>query len=239
MRRLYSDFWLAIGFFTRLPTPVLHGEIDMARAMGAAPLIGAGIGLLAAAVFSGAQQIGLPVLAAALIAIGFTVALTGALHEDGLADCADGLGGRNPDAKLAIMKDSRIGSYGALALIIAIGLRASALAAAPDATAALIAAHAAARGGFAAALRYAPSARPGGLAAVVGQPELATVIIALTLGSGFLLWFGGLTATFAALATGCAVLWFAHRQIGGITGDVLGAQAVLIEIAVLLACVIP
>jgi adenosylcobinamide-GDP ribazoletransferase len=236
MKQLYTDLWLAVGFLTRLPTPTLHGQIDLARAMAAAPLVGAGIGLAAAAIFSGCQQIGLTPLIAALVTVGCTIALTGALHEDGLADCADGLGGRDIDGKLAIMKDSRIGSYGTLALIIAVGLRVAALIAVPDATAALIAAHAGARGGFAAALRYMPKAREGGLATLAGKPGLPATVIALAMAGASVMWFGDLGAIAAALLVGIAVLWLANRQIGGVTGDVLGAQAVLIEIAILLTC---
>jgi adenosylcobinamide-GDP ribazoletransferase len=236
MKQLYTDLWLAVGFLTRLPTPTLPGQIDLARALAAAPLVGAGIGLAAAAIFSGCQQIGLTPLIAALVTVGCTIALTGALHEDGLADCADGLGGRDIDGKLAIMKDSRIGSYGTLALIIAVGLRVAALIAVPDATAALIAAHAGARGGFAAALRYMPKAREGGLATLVGKPGLPATVIALATAGAIVMWFGDLSAMAAGLLIGIAVLWLAFRQIGGVTGDVLGAQAVLIEIAILLAC---
>jgi adenosylcobinamide-GDP ribazoletransferase len=237
MQRLYNDFWLAVGFFTRLPTPTLHGAIDMARALALAPLVGAGIGLAAGAIFVLSLDAGLPAFAAALIAIAATVALTGALHEDGLADCADGFGGgRDAAAKLAIMKDSRIGSYGTLALIFAIGLRCAALVALPDPLSALAAAHAAARGGFAAALRYMPSARPGGLADVVGRPEAASAAVALSFATAFALWFVGPIPLLAGAAAGGLVLWLARRQIGGVTGDVLGASAVLTEIAMLLAC---
>ncbi len=235
MGQLYTDFWIAVGFFTRLPTPTLHGAIAMSRALGFAPIVGAGIGWFAGNVVTGAQSLGLPVAAGALIAVALAILLTGALHEDGLADCADGFGGgRTIAAKLEIMKDSRIGSYGTLALIVAVGLRVAAIAALPEATSALIAAHAGARGGFAAALRYLPSARAGGLADLVGQPGATTTAISLIASGGLVVWFGGAAALAAAIGAGMTLLWLARRQIGGVTGDVLGALAVLVEIAVLL-----
>jgi len=235
MKRVYQSFWLSVGFFTRLPTPTLHGAIDMAGALAYAPVVGAGIGLFAALVFYACQEAGLPVAASALIAIAAYLALTGALHEDGLADCADGLGGRTIEAKLAIMKDSRIGSFGALALIVAIGLRVAAIIALPDPLLGLVAAQAGARGGFAASLRYCASARPGGLAAMVGKPEAATVFTALAIALALVFWAGGVIPVIAGLLVGWLTLFLANRWIGGVTGDVLGAQAVLVEIAILLA----
>lgn len=235
MKRFYNDFWLSVGFFTRLPTPTLHGAIDMARALAFAPVAGAGIGLIAGLAFLGSQQAGLPAAACALIAVAVTVVVTGALHEDGLADCADGAGGRTAEARLEIMKDSRIGSYGALALILAVGLRAAAIMALPDPLLGLVAAQAGARGGFAASLRYYESARPGGLAAMVGRPEAGTALAALAIALGTVFWAGGAIPVIAGAAVGWLTLLLAQRWIGGVTGDVLGAQAVLVETAILLA----
>jgi adenosylcobinamide-GDP ribazoletransferase len=81
-----------------------------------------------------------------------------------------------------------------------------------------------------------PKAREGGLATLVGKPGLPPTVIALAIAGAIVMWFGDLSAMAAGLLIGIAVLWLAFRQIGGVTGDVLGAQAVLIEIAILLAC---
>src|SRR5579864_6859060 len=108
-----DDLLIAAAFLTRMPIPtpaVLPGRL--AQASWAFPLVGVGVGL--------------PTLAAALIAVAGTAALTGALHEDGLADTADGFGGgATPEAKLTIMRDSRNGAYGVLALIFSVALRAA------------------------------------------------------------------------------------------------------------------
>src|SRR4051812_14340659 len=114
-----DDLIVAATFLTRVPLHAIVQPHDprasLAQALRAFPLIGALIGLAAGLVYAAAGLLGLAPLAAALVAIGASIALTGALHEDGLADCADGFGGgRERDAKLAIMRDSRIGTYGVL-----------------------------------------------------------------------------------------------------------------------------
>ncbi|HAA92177.1 MAG TPA: hypothetical protein DCE33_07005, partial [Rhodospirillaceae bacterium] len=127
-RRL-GDFLLSLGFFTRLPVPM--DEETAARPLSDAawafPVIGTIIGIVGGLI--AALAAGLPALAAGLIAIGAMACLSGALHEDGLADCADGLwSGESAEARLAIMRDSRIGAFGVIALVIFIGLKASAIA---------------------------------------------------------------------------------------------------------------
>ncbi|MFY7959980.1 MAG: adenosylcobinamide-GDP ribazoletransferase, partial [Elsteraceae bacterium] len=204
-----------MGFFTRLPTPTLHGAIDMARALAFAPVAGAGIGLIAALALLGSQDLGLPAAACALIAIAVAIIVTGALHEDGLADCADGMGGRCAKARLEIMKDSRIGSYGGMAMVLSVGLRATAIMALPDPLIGLIAAQAGARGGFAISLRYFESARPGGLAAMIGKPGAKTAFAALAISVGVVFWAGGLIPVIAGLAIGWLTLFLANRWIGG------------------------
>jgi adenosylcobinamide-GDP ribazoletransferase len=229
-RRLLDELTAAALFLTRLPLPCpavmppdLHG-----RSAGWYPLIGALIGLAGAP--------------AALLALAAQTGLTGALHEDGLADTADGFGGgRDKAAKLAIMRDSRLGSYGAMALIFSIGLRASALASLPDpvaVTAALAAAGALSRAALVALYGGLAPARTDGLGATLGRPDRGRV--ALALGLGFALAVAGLglsaiPAVLAAAVAALAVARLARRQIGGYTGDVLGAAQQAAEIAVLLA----
>ncbi len=130
MKSVLRDLGGALRFFSRLPIP--GGEGDFARSLRLAPLAGALLGLAGGLVFIAALSLRLPVAAAALLGLGFGALVTGGLHEDGLADIADGFGGGFTAArKLEIMKDSRIGAFGALALILSVGLRASALAAKP------------------------------------------------------------------------------------------------------------
>src|SRR5437016_2612899 len=146
----FAGFLAATAFFTRLPVdPRPAGLWRLADSAWAFPLVGAGIGAAAAFALLLAQLIGLASWPAALLSVLAGVALTGALHEDGLADTADGFcGGRDREEKLAILRDSRQGSYGVLAIVLSVLLRAAALVAVGDvihAGLALIAAHATSR----------------------------------------------------------------------------------------------
>src|ERR1043166_3725759 len=164
--RLINDVRVALAFYTRLPLPVssaIAGE-DLARASWAAPVVGAVVGTVGALAYGLVHAVGLEPLAAAGVALVTTLVLTGALHEDGLADTADAFGaGATPEARLAIMRDSRIGAFGACALILSLGLRWAALASITGpmrAAAALIAAHAAARAMPPLLMLLIPPARP-------------------------------------------------------------------------------
>jgi adenosylcobinamide-GDP ribazoletransferase len=247
-----EEFLAAIAFLTRLPVARWspRGEaaetttvVTLASAAWAFPLVGLVVGVIGGIVYIIALDIGLPALAAALLAILATVLVTGALHEDGLADTADGFGGgASRDDKLAIMRDSRTGAYGALALIFSVALRLTALNQIADgaqAFAALIAAHAIARGLLPVVLRALGPARNDGLGAGAGRPEqnvvVASCVIALVIA---LLAVGirvGLTASLAAAVIALAMGWLARRQIGGYTGDVLGAIEQGSEVVALLA----
>jgi adenosylcobinamide-GDP ribazoletransferase len=180
-------------------------------------------------------------LAAAALALGARALLTGGLHEDGLADLADGFGGgRDKAAKLEIMRDSRLGTYGALALVVSFVAKMAALAALPHSAvvAGLVAAHALARGALPALAAIMPGARSDGLATSAGrvEPAVATTAAMLALLIAFVcLPPGAAFMTTAAAALGAAaVAVLAKRQIGGITGDVLGAAEQVGETAVLL-----
>ncbi|MBF0335337.1 MAG: adenosylcobinamide-GDP ribazoletransferase, partial [Alphaproteobacteria bacterium] len=129
---MLGDFHHAAVFLTRLPLPHLRDPArPLAACMWAFPLVGAVLGLTAGACFAGLASL-LPPLPAALVALALLVLATGGLHEDGLADLADGFGGgRDRDHRLEIMRDSRTGSYGALAVGFSLALRAAALAALP------------------------------------------------------------------------------------------------------------
>jgi len=241
-RRLSDDLLLAVSFLTRLPVPFCPSYVEggLARAMRVFPLAGALVGLLGGAVFTAAHMV-LPPLAAALLAVLATTLLTGALHEDGLADTADGLGARGGrEKRLEVMRDSRSGAYGVLALVFTVGLRGAALAAAPSALAglgAMMAAAAFSRACVPAVMQVLPPARADGLGAGAGTPHAGIAATALVLG-GILAGAGaGLAAAPAmlvSLVVAAALTVLARRQFGGYTGDILGATQQLAEIAFIL-----
>lgn len=251
LRAWTDDLAAALRLLTRLPVPRhLPADPDWSRAGRAYPLVGLLIGSIGALAFALAGFLGLPAVLCALLALAATIAVSGALHEDGLADVADGFGGGGDrDRKLAIMRDSRIGTYGVLALLLSAGLRAAALAAlgapalgAPAlVAAALPAVHALARALLPAVMLGLPLARRDGLAAATGKPRARDVFTALGLGIGavWLLWGPGtallLFAVAAALAAGLS--WLARRQVGGYTGDLLGAVEQAVETVLLLILV--
>ena len=233
--RLFGELGAAAIFLTRLPIrfsgempPDLHG-----RALGWYPVIGALVGLLAAFVYTVATGLGLTTPLAALLALGAQICVTGALHEDGLADIADGFGGgRDRAAKLAIMRDSRLGSYGVLALLFSVALRWSALTALADPLAvatALVASGALSRAIVPAVNGWLDPARTDGLGAGFGQPPGTRIAMALVLGAA------ALPVIAVSIIAALALAWLAQAQIGGHTGDVLGASQQVVEIAVLLA----
>jgi adenosylcobinamide-GDP ribazoletransferase len=242
MNEWLDDLRTAVGFLTRLPIPRPESAMytDFARAQRVFPLVGAAIGAAIGLVCLGMRVIGVPDLAAAALALGAGALLTGALHEDGLADVADGFGGgRDPAAKLEIMRDSRLGTYGVLILMVSFVAKISALAALPDAflVQCLIAAHALARAVLPAMSNNLSYARADGLAANAGRPDAATVgfagAFALVVTLLSLPWLEALGAALAAAACAAGVAWLAQRQIGGVTGDVLGAAEQVCETAVL------
>jgi adenosylcobinamide-GDP ribazoletransferase len=208
------------------------------------PLVGAAVGVAAGAVLLFAHGLGLPPLVAAFVALAALVVLTGALHEDGLGDVADGFGGgRTPDDKLRIMRDSRVGTYGVVAIVFSLALRAAAVAALPAVlgAAAIIAAAALSRAMLPAILRWLPSVRPAGMGAEAGRPPLRAVAAAAVIGGLVaLIALGPVTALLAAALAAigaAAVALLARRQIGGHTGDVCGAAQQTAEVAALLAVV--
>jgi adenosylcobinamide-GDP ribazoletransferase len=238
-----DEFAIAAGVLTRFPIAVDASEPGAIAASGwAFPLIGAGIGALCAVVYVAADLIGLPAWVAALLAVAAGIAATGALHEDGLADTADGFGGgRDRDRKLAIMRDSAHGTYGILALVLGVGLRASALAAIGDPVfvgLALIAAHVASRAALPVSMILLQPTRADGLGAAAGRPSRTVATIAALIGAVIALaTLGPLTGALALLLTGGAVAlaaMLARRQIGGYTGDVLGFFQQIGEIVMLL-----
>lgn len=251
-RNWLTDARISLMFLSRLPVPgVSHHPAQMASAMGGFPLAGLVIGLLGGLCCTLALGLGLPPSVAAVTAVAFLALVTGGLHEDGLADVADGFGGgQTTERKLAIMKDSRIGTYGVLALAFTVLLKVTALSAILQdtpgflATLALFAGLAAwSRSLCVTLMATTPNARGDGVAAAVGQPGAEENRNALAIGGvalALLLWPAfGLWATLAVFASSCAAFWLvralALRHIGGHTGDVAGAVQIVAETAMLMA----
>ena len=242
MNEWLDDFRTAVAFLTRLPMPHPDGAMppNFVRAHRMFPVVGAMIGAAVGLLCLGLRYAGVPDLAAAALALGGSAILTGALHEDGLADVADGFGGgRNLEAKLEIMRDSRLGTYGAVGLLVSFAAKLSALAAIPDShvVPALIAAHALARGILPAMSMNLPYARKDGLARNAGQPDAAISAmaggLALVIALLSLSWTNAVFAALAAGLGGFCMAWLAMRQIGGQTGDVLGGAEQVSETAIL------
>ncbi|MBH5366716.1 adenosylcobinamide-GDP ribazoletransferase [Bradyrhizobium glycinis] len=244
LRDAVADLRIAASFVTILPLgpPKPAGDGAIARATWALPVAGLLVGLAGALTYKIAIRFGLTPSLAALLVLATTALITGALHEDGLADTADGLGGgRTRERKLEIMRDSRIGTYGVCALILSFGLRWGALATIANPWAvmlALCAAHAAARAGVPAFMSLVPPARPDGLSASVGAPPGRSVAIAFALGTLALALALGPGEALAGLIllslAGLLLARLAIRQIGGQTGDILGAFEQTGEILILL-----
>ena len=243
LRDLWGDVALCLAFYTRLRLPTLGrgAARSFADAQWAAPLAGLAVAAGAGAAFHTATLAGLDAGPAAALALTASILFTGCLHEDGLADTADGFGGGATRVrKLEIFRDSRIGTYGASALVLSVLLRWSALAdlAAPGAVwAALAAAHMASRGWIALFLHWLPPARSEGLSAGVGRPATWAVNIAVLLGLLALLTLGLAPALVTALLLALGLAGFrvlCLRQIGGHTGDTVGALQQGGEIIVLL-----
>ncbi len=244
-RKLVADIMLSAAFLTRLPVSVPPSTPcqALASAMRVFPVVGAGIGLAGGVVFALAASLGMSWWLSATFALAAMVLITGALHEDALADVADGFGGgRDRDAKLHIMRDSRVGTYGVLALVVAVVARIAALAALEQTglvIALLIAAGAASRCVMPAVMHFLEPARADGLGADAGKPDRITVYWAAALAFGIAVAALGVTSAVACLAAAAAAAWgmarLAKAQVGGYTGDVLGACGLLAEIAFMAA----
>jgi adenosylcobinamide-GDP ribazoletransferase len=230
----------AIAFLTRVPVGrrLVLDAGDVARGAVAFPLVGAGIGAVVGALADGLDtSLTAPLAAGCGVAAG--ALLTGALHLDGLADTFDAFGAATRARALEIMRDHRVGAYGAVALVLDLGLKIAALAALASRSEALpfsVCAAAAARTApplLAAALPYARSGP--GLGRVLGGWPRA--VAALAVAAALCVWLGGLVPLAVALAVTVLAGAFARRRFGGTTGDVLGASVELAELAALVAAV--
>ncbi|MFP4328504.1 MAG: adenosylcobinamide-GDP ribazoletransferase, partial [Paracoccaceae bacterium] len=236
MRARLDEIRVAVMLLTRLPVGRLTGRVPGLDASSwAFPLVGLPVGLIGWAVHAGALSLGMSPLIAALMALSALALATGALHHDGLADFADGIGGGRDKAHcLEIMRDSRIGSYGVLALVLVLAFWAAALVELDSAASAwaFIGLAMASRVAMLAVLRWSPPARADGLghSASGGGAGLAVgvAICALVLSP-----LGLPAVVVACVVAGMAILigTLARRRIGGQTGDVLGAVQILSETA--------
>ena len=229
-----AEAQLAMMMLTRLPIGQINGPApSIAAACWAFPLAGLVVGMATALVMATTVWIGLPHDIAAGLTLAAGVIATGGLHEDGLADVADGFGGgRTRERKLEIMRDSRIGSYGTLALILMIGLRWSAMSTVADrdpenALLALVAIAIISRSVLPLVLAGLPPARLEGLGQSASNPGILSVTVSVALGVLSLMLLVGAWATLvmslSLVATILFIGWLSFRQIGGQTGDVLGA----------------
>jgi len=234
MKYEIHDIAAAFSLLTRLPVPVDHARAGQrgAAAAWAYPVVGAALGL-AAGIFGWALlSAGVSAGMAAVFVIAAQVVMTGAMHEDGLADMADGMGGFTVETRLEIMKDSRIGAYGAIALGLALLARQAGISeiAATEMPLALAALGAGSRALMVAIMAWLPNARTGGLSAAAGKPDalpaLTIGLLASLLAFG---WAGVWMFTGMALAVVLVAL-IAKARFGGQTGDILGASQQSAEI---------
>jgi adenosylcobinamide-GDP ribazoletransferase len=239
---------VATAFLTRVPVAVVAGAVDVGRAARWFPLIGGLLGGATALIaWTMTEVMDFPAALTATLVVGLGAWVTGAIHLDGLADTVDGFGGgRDREGVLRIMRDPLIGSYGAAALVLVIGVKVTAIAALLDRGAALpfvVAAPAISRWTISALAAWLPYARTeGGLGKAVTHERdtiglvVATAVTALiAIGAlrvdALIVWaFAALTAVWIART--------ARRRIGGVTGDVFGASVELTETSVLLCGVL-
>ncbi len=238
----------ALGFLTRIPVPFIR-TIDpppLAHTMRMFSIVGALIGALIGVALLGFARLHVPPILAAVLAVSAGCLLTGALHEDGLADFMDGIGGgKTRERRLEIMRDSRIGTYGTLALIAVFGLRVFSLVALLVLPAATIILLMAAAGAFSRALVVdllwaTKPARSDGLAVLAGRPTRNVAVFAIVIGLGLTIATGfvirpeaGVIALGLGLAMTAVIRRLAMQKLGGQTGDVCGAVQVTCETVML------
>ncbi len=244
--RRIGDLLLATQFFTRLPVPIDSdtGQRPLAESAWAFSLVGCIIGAAGGVTASLASD--LPSYAAALLAVAVMCAVGGGLHEDGLADCADGMwGGANPTQRIAIMRDSKTGAFGVIAIVTVISLKAAAISNLLSvggelaAALAIVAAASASRGFLPIAMRAFPVASETGRAVEAGSPKTQDVIVGGIISIVITFTMIGFNTSINGLIIGSLLAgglgYLALKRLGGHTGDVLGAQQQVLETAILLA----
>lgn len=245
MRKLAEEIGLAFAFLTRFRIPAfkVRSTATYASAFWAFPIVGAVIGAAGALVFGFCMAAGLSMVAAAILTIAAVLLIGGGLHEDGFSDFWDGIGGgRTRERKLEIMRDSRQGAYGALALVIMVALQIVLLtdiyirAGMAACLAALIASEAAARGMIALPCYLINPARGSGLGKVMKSAGHVTLLTGAVLGAVIavvLMREMGVALIIGALIGAASITLLASRFLGGFTGDVLGATVVAARLSAL------
>ncbi|MET0526782.1 MAG: adenosylcobinamide-GDP ribazoletransferase [Microvirga sp.] len=252
---LAVDLAHCLRFYSRLPVPALpfeqdtHALPDFPRLIRVLPIAGLILGCLPALALALGLFLNLGPFLAATLAVAVMVVTTGAFHEDGLADTADSFGGATQERRLEIMRDSRIGSFGAAALFLGLALRIGALAIVAGradwlvGVAAILATASLSRTAGLMPLTFLPPARADGAAHAVGQPSRDSFwfaaglsgIIALALGLLAGIPFGGLVLMIVlSVLSGWAMMRLSLRHLGGQTGDIAGAAQQVAEIAALI-----
>lgn len=220
-------FFAAVRFLTVLPLGGGEGAFEPPKMLPYFPLVGLAIGALLALLDRAALWIW-PRPVAALVDLGFLIWVTGALHLDGLGDTADGLYGNRPrDKALAIMKDSRMGAMGVVAIFFALAVKWGALSAIDTGRQwVLISVPALARGAQVLGMRYLPYGRPDGLGqGFCAEPVTVRMLATLLIPMGLLLLLGvrGLSLLMLYAGVNFTMILFYKKRMGGITGDMLGA----------------
>ncbi|MGH3835368.1 MAG: adenosylcobinamide-GDP ribazoletransferase [Pseudonocardiaceae bacterium] len=242
---------LAMSWLTVLPVagPVEVDRTVARRALYWAPLVGAGLGVVAVGVLAALSALGTPPLLVGLVVVATLAGLTRGMHLDGLADTADGLGCYGgPQRALAVMRDGSTGPFGVVALVLVLTAQVAALGVLAE-TGRLVAVLLAVTAGRVAfswcARRGVPPARPAGLGALVAgsQPPAVPVVWSAALLAGGLAavpgrpWQGALAVALAALVV-VTISAHTHHRFGGVTGDVLGTANELTTTVVLAVCAV-
>ncbi|MGD0490455.1 MAG: adenosylcobinamide-GDP ribazoletransferase [Steroidobacteraceae bacterium] len=257
MNRQVALFMTAVQFLTRLPTPQFEAfePAWLARSARYFPLVGVLVGAINVGVWwLASQRLPAPVAVGLMLAV--SVLVTGAFHEDGFADVCDGFGGgATADRVLAIMKDSRVGAFGAIGIVLLLGLKWATLDALAVGTAVfaplVIGAHLASRWCAGALMWSLPYVRTGGdskaraavegftarewlIGGIIGLAAFAPVAAAGVRATGILETWALMTGALSAAATAVIAAGYFRRRIGGHTGDCLGAVQQLTELAFLI-----
>lgn len=239
---MLADFWRALALLSRIPVfiPCDFSAHAMARSVWCWPLVGlfmAGIAIIPAYVM---EILTGNVMIAAIVATFTLVVLTGAMHEDGIADCADGFGGGlDRQRKLEIMRDSRIGTYGVVALVLCLAMRIALLDAAGESgsmAVILIVMATLSRAAMPIVTYVFDPARQDGLGKSAGRPDIKMVSAGIAIALVLVVIVAGAVTAFMcliAMMVGASVVgWIARYQIGGHTGDVLGMTQIISELFV-------
>jgi adenosylcobinamide-GDP ribazoletransferase len=243
IRKFVEEIGLAFALLTRfrIPTFQIRSSATYASAFWAFPIVGAVVGVMAATVFWLCMTVGLSIVVSAILTVTAMILMCGGLHEDGFSDFWDGIGGgRTRERKLAIMRDSRQGAYGALAVALMLALQIVLLTdiyirgGISACLTVLVASEAAARGAIAIPCLVIKPARGDGLGTVMQSAGKSTLWIGLMIGAAIALVLMlqiGIVLIIGALAGAGVIAALAARHLGGFTGDVLGATVVMARLS--------